>query len=139
MSSFTLALVAAFFWGTSALLEKWGLRDSDPMAGVLARTLGVVLGVIVFSVLVPEAPRRFLHMDGRSRLVLMGGGLLASVVAQAFFYRALKHGDVGRVAAVGGAWPVFAFLLSALIYHEPVTRGKALGIALVTLGVFFLK
>jgi transporter family protein len=109
------------------------------MLRILENVADTQRGVVLFSVLVPEAPRRFLHMDGRSKMVLMGGGLLASVVAQAFFYRALKHGDVGRVAAVGGAWPVFAFLLSALIFHEPVTRGKVLGIALVTLGVFFLK
>jgi transporter family protein len=102
MSSFSLALVAAFFWGLSALLEKWGLRNADPMAGVVARTLGIVLGIVIFMVIAPDIPRRFIQMDGRSKLALMGGGLMASVVAQMFFYRALKYGDVGRVSSVGG-------------------------------------
>ncbi|MBK8575729.1 MAG: DMT family transporter [Elusimicrobia bacterium] len=139
MSSFSLALVAAFFWGMSALLEKWGLRNADPMAGVVARTLGILLGVVIFMVLAPELPRRFIQMDGRSKLALMGGGMMASIVAQVFFYRALKDGDVGRVSAVGGAWPVFAFVLSVLIFHEPLTRGKVFGVVLVTMGVFLLK
>jgi transporter family protein len=139
MSSFSLALVAAFFWGMSALLEKWGLRNADPTAGVLARTLGILLGVVIFMMLVPELPRRFIQMDGRSKLALMGGGMMASIVAQVFFYRALKYGDVGRVSAVGGAWPVFAFVMSVLIFHEPLTRGKILGVVLVTMGVFLLK
>lgn len=139
MSSFSLALVAAFFWGLSALLEKWGLRNADPMAGVVARTLGIILGIVLFMVIAPDIPRRFIQMDGRSKLALMGGGLMASVVAQMFFYRALKYGDVGRVSSVGGAWPVFAFVLSVLIFHEPLTRGKLLGIFFVTMGVILLK
>jgi transporter family protein len=139
MTSFNLALMAAFFWGLSAILEKWGLRNVDPVAGVVARTLGVLIGMAVFMAVSPEVPRRFLEMDGRSKLALMGGGFLASVVAQMFFYRALKIGDVGRVAAVGGAWPVFAFALSILIYHESLTRGKLLGVIFVTIGVFLLK
>ncbi len=139
MSSFSLALVAAFFWGLSAVLEKWGLRNADPMAGVVARTLGIILGIIIFMIIAPEVPRRFIHMDGRSKLALMGGGLMASVVAQMFFYRALKYGDVGRVSSVGGAWPVFAFVLSVLIFHEPLTRGKLVGVFLVTMGVILLK
>lgn len=139
MSSFSLALVAAFFWGLSALLEKWGLRNADPMAGVVARTLGIVLGIVIFMVIAPDIPRRFIQMDGRSKLALMGGGLMASVVAQMFFYRALKYGDVGRVSSVGGAWPVFAFVLSVLIFHESLTRGKLLGIFFVTMGVILLK
>ncbi len=131
--------MAAFFWGLSAIIEKWGLRHVDPAAGVVARTLGVLLGIMVFMAVSPDLPRRFLEMDGRAKLALMGGGFLASVVAQMFFYRALKIGDVGRVAAVGGAWPVFAFALSILIYHESLTRGKLLGVLLVTVGVFLLK
>lgn len=139
MSSFSLALVAAFFWGLSALLEKWGLRNADPIAGVVARTLGILLGVVLFMIIAPDIPRRFIQMDGRSKLALMGGGLMASVVAQMFFYRALKFGDVGRVSSVGGAWPVFAFVLSVLIFHESLTRGKLLGIFFVTMGVILLK
>lgn len=139
MSSFSLALVAAFFWGLSALLEKWGLRNADPIAGVVARTLGILLGIVLFMIIAPDVPRRFVQMDGRSKLALMGGGLMASVVAQMFFYRALKDGEVGKVSSVGGAWPVFAFILSALIFHEPLTRGKLLGVFLVTMGVILLK
>ena len=139
MSSFALALVAAFFWGSSSILEKWGLKNADPVAGVVARTLGILVGLIIFMIIAPEVPRRFIQMDGRSKLALMGGGMMASVVAQIFFYRALKFGDVGRVASVGGAWPVFAFLLSVVIFHEPLTRGKLIGVLFVTMGVILLR
>ena len=139
MSSFSLALVAAFFWGLSALLEKWGLRNADPLAGVVARTLGIIVGIVIFMIIAPDVPRRFLQMDGRSKWALMGGGLMASVVAQMFFYRALKNGEVGRVAAVGGAWRLVAVVISVFICHEPLTRVKCIGVLLVTMVVIRLK
>jgi transporter family protein len=139
MTPFSLALVAAFIWGFSSFIEKWGLRNTDPGAGVLARTLGVFVGCLAFLLLSPGLPGRFLSMDGRAKLALMGGGFLASVVAQIFFYRALKAGDVGRVAAVGGSWPVVALVFSVLFFHEPLTRSKVFGVIFVTMGVALLK
>lgn len=139
LSAFSLALISAVVWGFSAFLEKWGLRRADPSAGVLARTLGVVIGCVVFVLAVPQVPQRFLAMDGRSRTALMIGGVLASVIAQLFFYRALKIGDVGRVAVVGGSWPVFAFLLSVLFLGEPASWQKWLGVSLVMTGAALLR
>ena len=109
------------------------------MGAVLARTIGILVGCLVFVLVVPQVPHRFYEMGWRSKLALMGGGFLASVVAQMFFYRALKVGDIGRVAAVGGSWPVFAFLLSIAFYNEPVTWNKIFGVTLVILGVSFLR
>jgi uncharacterized membrane protein len=45
----------------------------------------------------------------------------------------------GRVAAVGGAWPVVAFVLSVLFLGETLTVRKGLGIFLVVLGAAFLR
>jgi transporter family protein len=139
MSGFWLAVVSAFIWGVSAFLEKGGLRNADPLGGVVARTLGILAGCLVFVLFFPQVPQRFYEMGWRSKIALMSGGFLASVVAQMFFYRALKIGDMGRVAAVGGAWPVFAFILSVVFYHEPVTWSKLVGIFFVMLGVAFLR
>jgi len=139
MSGFWLAMMSAMIWGLSAFIEKWGLKNADPLGGVFARTVGIVTGCLIFSLVVPQAPQRFFAMDGRSKLALMLGGCLASVVAQLFFYRALKFGDIGRVSAIGGSWPVFAFVLSVLFYHEPLTTQKVLGLVLVMAGAAFLK
>jgi uncharacterized membrane protein len=71
-------------------------------------------------------------------MALMGGGFLASVVAQMFFYRASKTGRSAGCRPWGGVAGV-RFFLSVLIFHEPLTRGKVFGIFLVTMGVLFLK
>src|SRR5262245_54195450 len=112
MTTFLSALAAAFFWGLSSFVEKWGLRGTDAMAGVVARSAGVFLGTVLFVAALPSAGRGFADMGWAARLPIMAGGILASVLGQIFFYRALKDGEVGRVSAVGGSWPLIAFLLS---------------------------
>lgn len=105
-----MAVLAAVVWGLSGFVEKIGLRGADPQTGVLARSLGVGVAGVVLLMVRPEVGTGFLALDWRTRLTLMGGGALASVIAQLFFYRALKVGDVGRVAAVGArgpSWPLF--------------------------------
>lgn len=139
MSPFALSVLAALVWGLSAFVEKIGLKNADPAAGVLARCLGVGLAGAVLWMLRPGLGDGFLAMGWRSRVALVGGGALASVVAQLFFYRALKTGDVGRVAVVGGSWPVVAFVLSLLFLGETLTARKAAGVFLVVLGAAFLR
>jgi transporter family protein len=138
-NAFWMAMVASLAWGSSSFFEKMGLNGADPRAGVLARSLGVLVGSLVFAALAPAVTTQFLQMAWKPRLLLMGGGVLASVLGQIFFYRALKVGDVGRVAAVGGSWPLFAFAFSVLLLGEPVTMKKLGGVAFVALGVALLK
>jgi transporter family protein len=126
-------------WGGASFLEKWGLERVDPLSGVLVRSAGVVLGTVVFAWFSPASRAGALKFDVPSALCLMGGGIMASVLGQVFFYRALKTGEVGRVAAVGGAWPVVAFLLSLAFLGEPFTLKKGAGVGLVLTGVFLLK
>ncbi len=139
MSAFALAAVAAVLWGSAAFVEKAGLNGADPRAGVVARSLGVMVGCLLFIAVQPSVAARFFEMNFKSRLWLMGGGILASVVGQIFFYRALKIGEVSRVAAVGGTWPVVAFILGVIFLGEPLTVRKGLGLFMVVCGALFLR
>lgn len=139
MSAFVLALLSAAVWGCSAFLEKLGLSGGAPLSGVLARSVGVCLGGAVFALAAPGALRDLPRMGWRSAAFLAAGGALASIVGQIFFYQALKKGEIGRVASVGGAWPVFAFLLSMLFLGEPADGKKILGVLLVVAGVALLR
>lgn len=139
MNAFLFAGIAACAWGTAALVEKIGLKVASPGAGVVARTVGVMLGCLVLVLLRPGDAVQFWNLDFRSKAAIMTGGILASVAGQVFFYRALKVGEMSRVAAVGGAWPVIAFFLGLLFLGEPFTARKALGVLCVTIGVVLLR
>lgn len=140
MTAFTWALLAAFCWGLAPLLEKAGLHGRiDPALGVFIRSLGVFLGIIGFLPFLPKLSSHLPQVTARQWAFLMLGGILASIVGQLCFYRALKLGEVSRVVPIGAAYPVIACLLGIFFLHESVTPGKALGILLVVAGTLLLK
>ena len=120
------------------MFEKWGLRGPiDPAAGVVLRTLGVVVGLLGLLPLLPPGSFRLAPL--RTWYGLAAGGFVASIAGQLCFYRALKEGEVSRVVPVGASYPVLACLLGLALFHEPMTRSKAAGVALVLVGVFLLR
>jgi uncharacterized membrane protein len=139
MDALLLAALAALCWGSASIIEKVGVDGGAPMGGVIARSLGVAAGCAVFAVVWPPAAREFARMSLKSMLCLAGGGVLASIVGQIFFYQALKRSEIGRVAAVGGAWPSVAFILGVVFLSEPLTWKRSAGVLLVGLGVILLR
>ena len=105
MNAFWWALVTAGIWGIVPLLEKLGLGGNPPAAGVVVRSFGIVVGLVIFTWLSPPWAALKL-MRWPSILLLAGSGLLASFVGQMAFYRALKHGAVSQVTPVAGAYPL---------------------------------
>ena len=138
MSAFWWALLTAAIWGIVPLMEKLGLGQAPPAAGVLMRSLGIVAGLAVFSLL--GAPWGAVQaLPWRAKLLLAAGGLLASFVGQLAFYHALRTGAVSQVTPVAGAYPLVAALLGWWVLREPLTPTRVIGVALVVLGVALLR
>lgn len=139
MNAFWWALVAACIWGVVPLMEKIGLGGPvSPTAGVMARSIGVVIGLIVFGVgWQPWAAMR--SLTWQSFALLAGGGFLASFVGQLAFYRALQSGALSQVTPVAGTYPLVAALLGWWLLKEPLTVTRVLGIACIVLGVVMLR
>ena len=139
MSAFWWAIVTAGIWGVVPLMEKVGLRGSvSPALGVGVRSLGVIVGLCIFSAFwSPWASLRTLSWI--SILLLAGGGLLASFVGQMAFYHALKSGAVSQVTPVAGAYPLVAALLGWCVLREPLTLSRAIGVLCVVVGALLLR
>ena len=139
MNAFLWALVTACIWGVVPLMEKVGLSGgTSPTAGVIVRSIGVVIGLVIFGAWwQPWAALR--SVTWQSFLLLSGGGLLASFVGQMAFYRALQSGALSQVTPVAGTYPLVAALLGWWLLKEPLTVTRALGIGCVVLGVILLR
>ena len=139
MDAFWWALTAACIWGTVPLMEKAGLAGgTSPIVGVLARSLGIVAGLVVYTCVgAPWAAVRTLSWS--SFLLLAGGGVLASFVGQMAFYQALKSGALSQVTPVAGTYPLVAALLGWIVLREPMTTPRLIGLALVVSGVWLLR
>ena len=140
MSPFISALLASFCWGFAPFFEKAGLqRTPDSTVGVFIRSAGVILGTLCLVPFFWPLGPRIAEIPPRNMVFLVIGGLLASVVGQAFFYHALKYGEISKSVAIGASYPVIACLLGLLIWKEPITWSKACGVLLVTAGIFLLR
>ena len=140
LSPFVWAVLAAICWGLAPITEKLGLRGAtDPVVGVFVRSVGVFLGTLVLAAFTPQVLMRAQALSLRTWGYLISGGILASILGQVCFYRALKLGEVSRVVPIGAAYPVLAFLLGVLFFNESITAIKILGIVLVMAGVYLLR
>lgn len=139
MKPFLWAILAAMTWGFAPILEKLGLMKIDAFVGLFYRSLGVVVGAILLGAF-QLATIKTTWLDLSSNWIyLVGGGFLASIVGQIFFYNALKTGQASQVVPVAASYPLISFVLGVIFLGETVTLAKLTGLVLIILGVFFLK
>lgn len=139
MKAFYFAMMTALVWGIVPILEKMGVMRIAPMAGIMIRSCGVIIGISILAVFNNQAVREALKADPRTIFLLVLGGFLASIVGQIFFYNALKTGEASKVVPVAGIYPLVTFLLGVIFLGETLTLVKGTGLALILLGLFLLK
>lgn len=139
MKSFYFALMTAIVWGIVPILEKMGLTRIAPLAGILVRSCGVIIGVSILALFNNNALKSALKAEPRTLLFLMLGGFMASILGQIFFYNALKAGEASKVVPVAGIYPLVSFLLGIVFLGESFTAMKLAGVTFVILGLFFLR
>ncbi|MFZ5801627.1 MAG: EamA family transporter [Candidatus Omnitrophota bacterium] len=138
MSAFLWSILAAVIWGLVPILEKAGLVNVRPLAGLFYRCFGVVIGVILLGLFMVK-PEDIRAVEVRSVVLLILSGFLASFVAQICFYNGLKLGDVSKVVPISGSYPLIAFLLGVLFLGESLSVWKIAGAVLVIAGIWLLK
>ena len=139
MKGFYFAILAAIVWGIAPILEKAGLKNIEPLSGVIVRSCGVMIGAIALAIFNSNIFKSALKADPKTILFLFLGGILASILGQIFFYTALKQGEVSKMVPIAATYPLVSFLLGLLFFGESFTIAKGLGIGFVILGVFFLR
>ncbi|MBU4311773.1 MAG: EamA family transporter [Candidatus Omnitrophica bacterium] len=139
MKAFYFALATAVVWGAVPILEKMGVSRIAPLAGVLIRSFGVIIGLFILAIFNNDALRLAFKADPRTIFLLVVSGIMASIVGQIFFYNALKIGEVSKLVPIAGTYPLFAFLLGVIFLGEGFTLVKAGGVIFVVLGLFLLR
>lgn len=139
MKAFYFALATAVVWGVVPILEKMGVSKIMPLAGVLIRSCGVIIGLFILAIFNNDALRLALKADPRTIFLLVVSGIMASIVGQIFFYNALKIGEASKLVPIAGTYPLFAFLLGVIFLGEGFTLVKASGVIFVVVGLFLLR
>lgn len=138
MDAYSWAILTALIWGFVPILEKIGLSNINPMAGVFFRSLGVVAGVAVLGFFFVK-PAEIRTTDLKTIFFLVTAGFLASFLAQMTFYQALKLGDVSKIVPISASYPLITFMLGIMIFREGFSFIKCLGAAAVIVGIWAIK
>jgi uncharacterized membrane protein len=141
------AVGAGLCWGIGELFTKSVLHTGQvgPLTAIAVRST-VALPVLWIGQLIATRMTRTepLHwIDGATNPTLaklvLGSGLTAGAAAMILFYVALSLGEISRVKPIAFTLaPATAAILAWIFLGESMTPRKALGIALVLVGVIVL-
>jgi len=130
------ALLSAAFAAATAILAKAGSADIDPDLATLIRT-AVVLACLLVLVTALGKWRPSEPLSARTVLLLVLSGL-ATGASWLCYFRALKAGDVSKVAPVDKLSVVLVAVFAVVVLRERLSGREWLGVGLVTAGVLVL-
>jgi len=130
------ALLSAFFAGATAVLAKMGIRnvDSDLAMAIRTSVVLVLVWIIAFS---RGAVSGIGELSNRNFLFLVLSGL-ATGASWLFYFRALKLGEVSKVAPVDKLSVVFAIVMAMVFLGEKPSFQTLAGGLLIVAGAIVL-
>ena len=128
-----IALTLAFSFGMYGLIRKVTAVDAIP--GLATETLLLAPAALVFLLAVEvNGTGAFGHAGFAVNGLLLGSGLVTALPLALFAYgaRRIPYSTVGIVQYIG---PTIQFLIGVFLYHEPFSRSRAVGFALIWLAL----
>lgn len=124
-------LATTVIWGGTFAIVKIGMRDVSPMLLIAIRFL---LGSLIL-----------LALFGRRIVPITGSAILKGTILASFLFIGFVTQNIGltittasKSAFITGMMVVFVPLLQVVIEKRPPRLGNVLGVAIVTLGLWFL-
>ncbi len=130
---FIWALLSAFFAALTAILAKIGVADVNPNLATAIRT--TVILVITWGLAFATSGRAdWTALTPRTSIFLAASGVMTGLSWLCYF-RALKLGDVAKVAPVDKLSVAIAILLAVIFLGERLKAQEVIGATLIVLGV----
>ena len=130
---FIWALLSALFAALTAILAKVGVADVNPNLATAIRTT-VVLVITWALAFATSGKADWSALTSRAWIFLTASGVMTGLSWLCYF-RALKLGDVAKVAPVDKLSVAIAIILAVIFLGEKVRTQEAIGAALIVLGV----
>lgn len=134
---FIFAILGALCWGFAPLLAKIGLLKINPFIGLSIRTFFVATTILIL-LIASGNMRELQYVDLKAIIVLGCEGLLASLIGQFFYFKAIKIWEVSRVTPIVASYPLIAFIIAIIFLGEKVTLAKSAGAIMVVSGILLL-
>lgn len=130
------AVLSAFFAGITAVLSKVGIKNVNSNLGTAIRTVIVFIfsWIMVF---IAGAQNGVFTMGTKTPVFLILSGF-ATGASWLCYFRALKIGDVNKVAPIDKSSTILTMLLAFIFLREEITYLKTFCIVLIGLGTFLM-
>ena len=133
---FFYASLAALFAALTAVLAKVGLGGVNANLAMAVRTTAA-FGLAWLVVFISGSQRELPHLTSRDLTFLILSGL-ATGLSWLFYFTALKHGPLSKVAPVDKLSVVLTIALAAVFLGEPVSLKMALGCGMILAGLWIM-
>lgn len=132
-----LSLFGMVCWGIAPVFAKAALKNIDPLAGLVLRTIfaaSVVSGWVIISGNFPAISKIPVGIWW-----LLGiEALLATLVGDLAYYAAIKKGDVSLVTLIMSSSPLITIMFSVIFLGEQITLARLIGAGLVIAGIILI-
>jgi len=136
--TFFLLIVTMLLWGSTPLLEKIGLKDVDPLAGILVRSFAVTIVLFLIYVFTGKL-HELTKISFKNFSLFSASGIMAGLLGMWTYYYLLRTGMTTKIVPIAAAYPLITVVLSILILREEVTLQRIVGIVLTVLGIILIK
>ncbi len=131
-----LWLATILFWGISPIIEKAGLRNVEPLAGLFVRTISALIGISLIVLLL--YPQILKNLSLRDVSTLSLSGITGGFLGMYFYFQLLKHNQASQIVPLTSTYPLITTLFAIFILREPITFQKIIGTLLIMSGIYLL-
>jgi transporter family protein len=133
-----LLFVTMFLWGATPLLEKIGLKEVEPLTGILIRS-GTITIVLLVMYLFNGRIHELTKISLKNYSLFAASGIMAGLVAMWTYYYLLKTGMTSKIVPIAAAYPFITAILSIIILGEQVTFQRMIGIGFTIAGIILIQ
>lgn len=132
------ALFAMVCWGLAPIFAKFGLNNVDPMVGLLARTI-MAAGLISCWTGISGTAGNVGFISYRSLLLIAIEAILATLIGDLAYYKAIKGGNVSVVTLIMSCSPLITITCAVFLFQEPISAQRIIGALCVIAGIFMIR
>lgn len=130
------AFGSALFAGITAILSKFGIKNTDSNVATALRTI-IVLVFSWLMVFIVGSQHTISEISLKTLLFLVLSGF-ATGASWLCYFKALQLGDVNKVTPVDKSSTVLTMLLAIIFLGESLTVAKSISILLITAGTYLM-
>jgi bacterial/archaeal transporter family protein len=133
-----LLFITMLFWGATPLLEKMGLKEVEPLTGILIRS-GAITIVLLVVYLFNGRIHELTKISFKNYSLFTASGIMAGLIAMWAYYYLLRTGMTSKIVPIAAAYPFITAILSIVVLGEQVTFQRIIGIGFTIAGIILIQ